>query len=413
MSVQAQQLVSLEDYRTRSVFDADFPGTDSSAAFLISSRPHSNATLMDDSQQQHQVLIGAANTHRIVSQGSPELLPLQGLVLPNFTPVYQHPSATAMDRANLLHAVNPAGGTKRRRKESEDRACPPSHAQQGQVHSHQLGVDLNKALAPSFPAHAGAMVSTGLCLAFEDERSSVTSSRPSSISRCAQTSVSGEELAMQFSAQQEDLNQLLKVQAEQLRQAVEEKMQLHAKSLIASVEGEVSRKIREKETEMERVNRRNRDLEERVRQLSMEREVWQSKAKSNEAMVVVLRNNLQQAMVQAQHQSREPSRIEGCGDSEADDAASVYIDDNPPAQQSRALLMKTMMKNSHMNGNSELGVLPPVVHACRQCGVNESSVLLLPCLHLCLCVRCTQINLTSRCPVCNGLVSNSAEVLLS
>ncbi|KAH7365003.1 hypothetical protein KP509_18G003200 [Ceratopteris richardii] len=191
-------------------------------------------------------------------------------------------------------------------------------------------------------------------------------------------------------------------------------MQLQAKALMASIEGEVSRKMRAREAEMERVSKRNVELEERVVQLSMEREVWQSKAKSNEAMVAILRSNLQQAMMQVQHQSREPSRVEGCGDSEADDAASVYIDDNSPAQQSRALLMRNaMVKGSPVTGSSGLAAAPATMRACRRCGLNEASVLLLPCLHLCLCVHCNQNSVTERCPVCNIFVNNSAEVFLS
>eukprot|EP00250_Pteridium_aquilinum_P003529 c13841_g2_i1 orf=43-1107(+) len=344
---------------------------------------------------------------RVLQHVASPLLPIQGLVLPNFTHVYQQPPPAVA--AECLPTATPLGGARKKRKESVDRRTSHAHLQQ-QAHV-QLGVDLNQALAGSLATvpQVGNLVSTGLRLAFDDERSTVTSSRPSST--CASPFMIGDELAVQFSTHQEDLNQLLKAQAEQLRQALEERTQAQAKALMASVEGELSRRMREKEAEMERVSRRNAELEERVRQLSMEREVWQSKAKSNEAMVAILRSNLQQAMVQVQHQSREPSRVEGCGDSEADDAASVYIDDNPPAQQSRALMMRNvMMKASHMSTNSET---VPLARACRRCGTNEASVLLLPCLHLCLCLPCNQNNIVDRCPVCSSMVSNSAEVFLS
>ncbi|KAI5082722.1 hypothetical protein GOP47_0002465 [Adiantum capillus-veneris] len=416
MPVQAQQqLPSLGELKSRTT-----PQLEAAPSFLISA-PHNHLALMDDSQQQQQqqqFFVGADGMHRIISHGSSPLLPIQGLTLPNFAHMYSHAPVTAatMECVNVPTVVNALGGARKRRKESVSdirRATP--HAQPHQAHLQQLGVDLNQTLASSFPHQAGTLVSTGLRLAFDDDRSTVTSSRPSSTPACGASSLTlGDELAVQFSSHQEDLNQLLKAQAEQLRQALEERMKTQAKALMASVEGEVSRKIREKEAEMERVSRRNSELEERVRQLSMEREVWQSKAKNNEAMVAILRSNLQQAMVH--HQSREPSRIEGCGDSEADDAASVYIDDNLPAQQSRAMMMRNhvMMKSSHMSTSSEVAAAAPgVVRACRRCGANEASVLVLPCLHLCLCLQCNQSYAAERCPVCNGLVSNSAEVFLS
>ena len=80
---------------------------------------------------------------------------------------------------------------------------------------------------------------------------------------------------------------------EQLRQAIEERTQRHSKALFATLEEEVTRRIRERDEELERVSKRALDLEERVKHLSMETHSWQSKAKSYESMVTVLRANLQ------------------------------------------------------------------------------------------------------------------------
>ncbi|KAH7279006.1 hypothetical protein KP509_37G000100 [Ceratopteris richardii] len=48
---------------------------------------------------------------------------------------------------------------------------------------------------------------------------------------------------------------------------------------------------------------------------------------------------------------------------------------------------------------------------CRRCQIKEASVVLLPCLHLCLCVRCKDD--CERCPMCTSLKSASVEVFLS
>ena len=199
------------------------------------------------------------------------------------------------------------------------------------------------------------------------------------------------------------------MQTDQLRRAIDERTQLHSKALLASVEEEVARRLRERDAELERISKKAIELEEKAKHLTMETHVWQSKARSYESMVTVLRSKLQQALI-VHNQSKEQSKIEGCGDSEADDAASVYIDNNAEAQQTRAMMM---MKKGMMIGDSNpvsSSSSSSAVRCCRKCRVKEASLLVLPCLHLCLCNEC---NVSSeRCPVCNSIKSAYVEVYL-
>ena len=191
-----------------------------------------------------------------------------------------------------------------------------------------------------------------------------------------------------------------------MRQAIEERTQRHSKALFATLEEEVTRRIRERDVELERVSKRALDLEERVKHLSMETHGWQSKAKSYESMVTVLRANLQHALIHNQNRVEQSKLLEGCGDSEADDAVSVHIDNNAEAQQSRATMM--MMKKrgaSCTDSSSSSGT-----RFCRKCGSKEATLLLLPCLHLCLCNDCNVR--MDRCPVCNSAKSAYVEVYL-
>ncbi|MCO5610459.1 hypothetical protein L7F22_064697 [Adiantum nelumboides] len=408
MAVQAQH-PSLGDLRNK---ETQVPGFDIStidARSFLAPIPF-QGNMMGDCAMQQAVFMGgsaAENTQRLSQQGA---FPMPGLVLPNF-PLFQAP----LMPADLDIAM---GGSKKRRKEST--YATPNNMQKYQL---QLGVDLNQTSGcspASFMPLPGVQnnVSTGLRLAFDDDRSTVTSSRLDSYSSPPQALK--DELSTQLSQQQEELNQLIKAQAEQLRQVLEDRAQRQSKGLLAAVERGLSKRLREKEVEMERVVKRNKELEDTVKQLSMESQVWQSKAKNNEALVAILRSNLQQAVL-AQHQNREQqSRLEGCGDSEVDDAASLYIDDNPHAQQMRAMagLRKTqfltpssgIMKSTHQSSimyDNEVTVM----RACRTCKAKEASVVLLPCLHLCLCVACKDE--CERCPVCSSLKSANVEVFLS
>jgi E3 ubiquitin-protein ligase BOI-like protein len=210
---------------------------------------------------------------------------------------------------------------------------------------------------------------------------------------------------------------------EQLRQAIEERTQRHSKALLATLEEEVARRLRERDVELERVSKRALDLEERVKHLSAETQSWQSKAKGYESMVTMLRANLQHALIHNQNRAEQSKLIEGCGDSEADDAVSVHIDNNVEAQQSRAMMTTMMMMRKKRRGASAAAssssctatatnpsAAPCAVRCCRKCGLKEASLLLLPCLHLCLCHDCNAG--MDRCPVCNLAKSAYVEVYL-
>lgn len=177
------------------------------------------------------------------------------------------------------------------------------------------------------------------------------------------------------------------LQGEQLRQTLEEKRLRHSRSLIAAVEEQVSRKLREKDVELDKYKRRNMELEEHVKQLSLEAHLWQTKAKNQETVLHTLRTSV--------HLSREDLSKEGCGDSEVDDAASSHHDDLADAQ-ARAYRENRELKEQR---------------SCRICRSNEVSILLLPCRHLCLCKDCE--GRLDTCPVCGSLKNASVQVYMS
>ncbi|KAH0850284.1 hypothetical protein HID58_095667, partial [Brassica napus] len=104
----------------------------------------------------------------------------------------------------------------------------------------------------------------------------------------------------------------------QLRHAVLDKIQRSQYKTVALMEERVVQKLREKDEELEMVNRTNKELEVRIEQLAMEAEAWQQRAKYNENMVAALNYNLERA------HGRPRDSIEGCGDSEVDDTASCF-----------------------------------------------------------------------------------------
>lgn len=171
-----------------------------------------------------------------------------------------------------------------------------------------------------------------------------------------------------------------------MRETILEKVQATQLQSLSVIEDKILQKLREKEAEIESINKRNIELEERMEQLTVEADVWQQRAIYNENMIAALKLNLQQVYAQ----SRDSK--EGCGDSEVDDTASCFNGQSIDFHLlSRENNMKEMM-------------------TCKACRVNEVTMLLLPCKHLCLCKDCE--SRLSFCPICQSSKFIGVEVYM-
>lgn len=162
-------------------------------------------------------------------------------------------------------------------------------------------------------------------------------------------------------------------------------------SLLRAIEKSVGAKLQEKDFEIETINRKNKELAERIKQVATEAQNWHYRAKYNESLVNLLKTNLQQALSQGAEQMKE-----GFGDSEIDDTASC-IDPNNFLNHPSVTIKLSSTKGVNMT--------------CRVCKAKEVSFLLMPCRHLCLCIDCE--GLVSVCPVCQLMKTASVQVYLS
>ncbi|XP_077213223.1 S-ribonuclease binding protein 1 [Tasmannia lanceolata] len=214
-------------------------------------------------------------------------------------------------------------------------------------------------------------VSTGLGLSLDDRR--ISSSGDSPV-----LSLFDEEIDLELQRQDAEMDRFIKLQGERLRQAILKKVQANQLQTLTSAEERILQKLHEKEAEVDDINKKNMELEEKMKQLSVEAGAWQHRAKCNENMITALKFNLQQVFAQ----SRDSK--EGCGDSEVDDTASYC---NGGAIDFHLLVSKE---------NKDLKELM----TCKVCKVNEVCMLLLPCRHLCLCKDCE--SKLSFCPLCQS-----------
>lgn len=235
-------------------------------------------------------------------------------------------------------------------------------------------------------------VSTGLRLSYDDEEhnSSVTSASGSMTAASSIIWSAGDSIRTELDRQKEELDQYIKAQEEYLAKGVRDMKKRHMASFLSAIEKGVGKKLQEKDIELENINRKNRELAERMKQVATEAQQWCYRAKYNESVVNILKANLQQALQGAADQGKE-----GFGDSDNDDAASC-IDPNYHLSVPGGSGKSTAMKGNMI---------------CRTCKAKEVSVLLMPCRHLCLCKDCE--GLVNICPVCQLITTGSVQVYLS
>ncbi|XP_024023891.1 E3 ubiquitin-protein ligase BOI [Morus notabilis] len=240
-------------------------------------------------------------------------------------------------------------------------------------------------------------VSTGLRLSYDDDErnSSVTSASGSMTAAPSIIYSLGDNVRTELDRQKEEFDRYMKIQEEHMAKGVRDMKQRHISAFLAAIEKGVSKKLREKDVEIENMNRKNKELVERIKQVAMEAQSWHYRAKYNESVVNVLKSNLQQAISQGADQGKE-----GFGDSEVDDAAS-YVDPNNLLSVPGGALKSTSKNYQGLKEHM----------TCRACRSKEVSMLLMPCRHLCLCKDCD--GFIGVCPVCQSMKTASVQVYLS
>ncbi|XP_068661248.1 probable BOI-related E3 ubiquitin-protein ligase 2 [Aristolochia californica] len=244
---------------------------------------------------------------------------------------------------------------------------------------------------------ADPAASSGLQLSYEDSRLMESAGTSTSGRSTAIFSPLCQDLASCLYQQNLEIDALIRLQSEKLRLGLEDARKRHCRSLLSILEQQVLKRLREKETELENASSRNAELEEKVRQISAENQIWFNVAKNNEAMVSNLRTSLEQILLQ----NAGPAK-EGYGDSTdgvgalADDAQSCcYVEEQTETTE------KTLRENREMKRRK----------TCKVCKENDVSVLLLPCRHLCLCKDCE--SKLDTCPICKSVKNASLQIFLS
>ncbi|XP_038893892.1 BOI-related E3 ubiquitin-protein ligase 1-like [Benincasa hispida] len=189
--------------------------------------------------------------------------------------------------------------------------------------------------------------------------------------------------------QQSEIDRFIAIHREKVRMEMEVRKKRESGMLVRAIEERVVKKLKEKEEEIERMGKLNWVLQERVKRLCIENQVWRDLAESNEATVNSLRSNLEQVMLAANNNVVAAAE-------EAESSCGSTSDCGRRGAEEE--------EESGGGGGAGGG-------RCRKCGAGESRVLVLPCRHLCLCTMCGSTLHT--CPVCNSAINASVHVNFS
>lgn len=214
----------------------------------------------------------------------------------------------------------------------------------------------------------------------------------------------GEDISLQIQQQQFDIDRLISQHMEKVRLEIEEKRKRQASRIIESIEMGMMKRLRAKEVEIEKMGKMNWALEEKVKSLCMENQIWRDLAQTNEATANALRTNLEQVLAQVKD---EPQHQNDCAAALMDDAQSCCGSSGGQNDDG----WRAVKGSGGEEGTSGSGSSSGTSRSCRNCGKEESCVLLLPCRHLCLCTVCGSSLHT--CPVCKSTKNASVHVNMS
>ncbi|XP_058094714.1 probable BOI-related E3 ubiquitin-protein ligase 2 [Magnolia sinica] len=188
---------------------------------------------------------------------------------------------------------------------------------------------------------------------------------------CMACSSLGDDISVTMRREQQELDLFILMQMEKLRVELEQKRRSYWFNLFQTLEQGMQRVLRDKDEQIAAISRKNTALEEKVKILLMEGQIWKTVAQTNEATATSLRRDLELAHEKGEGNNREVADSESCCD------------------------------GGMVDGSRN----------CHGCHEKEISVLVLPCRHLCLCNDCDQR--FGSCPLCMCTKSASIKVHMS
>lgn len=230
----------------------------------------------------------------------------------------------------------------------------------------------------------------------------------------------GEDMSLQIQQQQLEVDRLISQHMAKVRIEVQEKRKRQARRILEAIEFGMTKKLKSKDEEIEKIGKMNWALQEKVKTLCMENQIWRDLAQTSEATANALRTNLEQVLAQV-----NIDRTNGnCGmgiEDEVPVATAALMDDahsccgsndgGEGGDREVTGEVRILADWAHGKGGSSVRTSKNSSRLCRHCEREEACVLFLPCRHLCLCTVCGSS--LDTCPICKSTNNASLHVNLS
>ncbi|KAL5731462.1 RING-type E3 ubiquitin transferase [Ranunculus cassubicifolius] len=196
----------------------------------------------------------------------------------------------------------------------------------------------------------------------------------------------GEDITLQIQQQQFEMDRFVSQHMEKVRLMMLQKRKEQSRRLVTAIDEKITQRLKEKQQEIEMAAKKNWLLEEKVKSLFLENQMWRNLAEQSEATANSLRGNIEQIL---SHQVKQQQEAVGADDAESCCGSSDEYD----------------------QGDKDTGSSSKSGSLCRKCCKEESCVVLLPCRHFCLCNSCEKS--LHKCPICDSNKNGSVHVNLS
>lgn len=199
----------------------------------------------------------------------------------------------------------------------------------------------------------------------------------------------GEAMLPQIHQYQLEIDAVVTEHTKKIRLELQQRQKQHAKQLVATIGESMMKTLKEKDDQIQKMGRLNLMLQEKVKSLYMENQLWRDLAQTNEATANYLRGEFELALAQAGGAAADvEEEVESCGSS--DHGREMEGGETP-------------YKDTCYSDRR-----------CSRCGEGQCSVLLLPCRHLCLCSVCgSGSHQLQTCPVCDSSMTATLHVNIS
>ncbi|KAL2344672.1 hypothetical protein Fmac_005957 [Flemingia macrophylla] len=203
-----------------------------------------------------------------------------------------------------------------------------------------------------------------------------------------------QDVLYHFQRQQSEIDRFIAQHTEKVRMELEEQRVRHSRMVVAAIQEAVAKKLKEKDEEIHRAGKLNWMLQERVKSLCVENQIWRDLAQTNQATANSLRNNLEQLLAHVSDNLHRHSQH--------------HLPAAVVAAESSCASNNIREEEEVCGGESAAVVKQQAKRMCSECGERESIVLLLPCRHLCLCTMCGST--VHSCPLCRSAINASVHV---